>query len=275
MDILLARTDPPHNVNKSDLESTLDVSKLTNRQKKAIEFPLPYHPLMRKLLMLNPVTALASSIPVPLNQHPTKSLESYFKVEALLASRGSSAGSFLINDFFLNTQPKREILYPVGSPLSKVVEDHTTFDRVATACEQELFKRFVAKKPENEQDLNAMLKKDGLLDAPGMPFFTIGDPLGILGSFQEIQVHLTNFKKLGSDRGFGWEVSLRYILFDHFGCDDSDLEGLPFHGTPGQIAMWLLARDPAHGPGHKPFVVRIEVDRTRWHEDDSLFQTAQ
>src|SRR5262249_37142099 len=130
-DILLAQTDPPHNLAKSDLEDTLNLSKLTPRQRKAVEFPLPIHPFARKLLMLSPFTTLASSIPMPLIKHPTESLEQYFKVEATLACKGSDAGAILINDFFSNTVAKREIKYPVDSPLSKVVDGHSVFNTVA------------------------------------------------------------------------------------------------------------------------------------------------
>jgi hypothetical protein len=269
MDILLARTDPPHNLNKSDLDSTLDLNKLTTRQRMAVKFPLPYHPAVRKLLMLNPLTALGSSFPVPLIDHPTKSLEAYFKEEAIPASMFSSAGNILINDFFSNTQPKREILYPLGSPLSNVVANHSVFDAVATDFEQRFFEKLQESGPEDADAVSAMLKSNGKLDAPGMPFFTIGDLLGILGSFQEIQVHLTAYRKANK-----YEITLLYILFDHFGCDDGDLEGLPTHGTPGQIAMWLLARDPGHAPGHKAFIVRIEVERKRWQLDNVPFRTS-
>jgi hypothetical protein len=220
--------------------------------------------------MLNPLTALGTAMPVPLINHPTKSLEWYFKEEALVASRGASAGSILINDFFLNTLPKREIVYDVGSPLSNVVANHSVFRNVAGAFEERHFQRILDNVPADADAVRNMIQRDGLIDPPGMPFFTLGDPLGILGSFQEIQVHLLDYKCTVQR----YDLALRYILFDHFGCDDEDLEGLPAHGTPGQIAMWLLARAESHGPGHKPFVVRIVVDRRWWRENLVLYRTS-
>jgi hypothetical protein len=111
----------------------------------------------------------------------------------------------------------------------------------------------------NPKTLKADLEAHGGKMTPAdLPFFGLGSELGILGSFQESRVRLTALNVVSEKK---FTAKLQFEVFDHFGCDNSDLEGLPSHGTPGQIAMWLLARDPDHGPGHKPFVVRIHVLR--------------
>ena len=47
---------------------------------------------------------------------------------------------------------------------------------------------------------------------------------------------------------------------DHFGVDDEDCEVRlrGFHGTPGQVAMWVLQHFSA---GHCPFIDQVLIDR--------------
>lgn len=257
LDILLAGTTP-HNLNKSDLESTMNLNALTTRQKAAVFFPMIIHPLVPTPLPLN-------LTPIPLKIHPTLSLELYFGQEALAASLASAGGRKLIADFFGNTTPKKEILYPDGSVVSILVRDNASFRSNASAFETDFIGRMRLVLSANGGAVNtSTLKADleshgGRMTPPSLPFFGIGSELGILGSFQESRVRLVGLN-VTSAKSF--TAQLQYEVFDHFGCDDSDLEGLPTHGTPGQIAMWLLSRDPANGPGHKPFVVRIHVLRS-------------
>lgn len=267
MDVLLAQTSPRHNLSKSDLESTLNLSALTSDQRAAVHLPLP------ELTVGNAITSLLNPLPgsfllssKPLIQHSTNSLKQYFRQEALAACLNHAGGRRLINDFFSNTVAKKEIVYDVGSTVSSLVATHLRFVLIATTFDLEFKKRYhrllaLRRGSVNVLDLASEFAAAGAtLPAPQMPFFGIGDPLGILGSFQEVDVRLVQWEQDTS--GFGYRATLQYELFDHFGCDNSDLTGLPTHGTPGQIAMWLLARDPRHAPGNKPFVVKIIVQRT-------------
>jgi hypothetical protein len=260
LDILLAGTTPPHNLSKSDLESTMNVNSLTTRQRASLLVPLPIHPGAP-----NPVPPPFNLTPVPLINHTTRSLELYFQQEALVASLASAGGRRLISDFFANTTAKAEILYADGSVVSILVRDNASFSTNAGAFEADFTRRMRLVLDASGGTVNpATLKADleahgGPMTPPGLPFFGLGSELGILGSFQESRVRLVGLK-IVSGREF--TAKLQYEVFDHFGCDDTDLEGLPSHGTPGQIAMWLLARDPSHAPGHKPFVVRIHVLRS-------------
>ena len=262
VDFLLAGTGT-HNLGKSDLSTTFNIGTLTTRQKIAVYFPIPVHPgfMSPELIFLPPPLRMA---PVPLIEHPTRSLELYFEQEALVASLASAGGRQLITDFFSNTAPKREFLYREGSTVSNLVRDNADFQSNAKTFETEFIRRMRLVRTANGGTIprdtlqDELAKQGGRMTPPALPFFGIGSKLGILGSFQESRVRLT---RLETPTAKSFSATLRYEVFDHFGCDDSDLEGLPTHGTPGQIAMWLLSRDPKHGPGHKPFVVAIHVSR--------------
>ncbi|MBL8302289.1 MAG: hypothetical protein JNM26_05900 [Ideonella sp.] len=84
-----------------------------------------------------------------------------------------------------------------------------------------------------------------------------------IGSFQGIEVSLSDFEfRLSGTPPVGlFSGRLRYELRDHFGVDDEDCEVRTrgIHGTPGQVAMWVLQH---HAPtGHRPFIDQVIVDR--------------
>lgn len=81
-----------------------------------------------------------------------------------------------------------------------------------------------------------------------------------IGSFQGVHISMTGFTADAKTRQF--RLQLRYDLRDHFGVDDDDCEVTVrgIHGTPGQVAMWVLQH---YAPqGHKPFVDEVLVNRT-------------
>ena len=85
-----------------------------------------------------------------------------------------------------------------------------------------------------------------------------------IGSFQGIRVFLTNFQAtvaISPVLPSQFSGKLIYELRDHFGVDDEDCEvaSKGIHGTPGQVAMWVLQHfAPA---GHKPFIDQVLVRR--------------
>lgn len=84
-----------------------------------------------------------------------------------------------------------------------------------------------------------------------------------IGSFQGIEVSLSDFEfRLSGTPPVGlFSGHLRYELRDHFGVDDEDCEVRTrgIHGTPGQVAMWVLQH---HAPtGHRPFIDQVVVER--------------
>lgn len=85
-----------------------------------------------------------------------------------------------------------------------------------------------------------------------------------IGSFQGIRVSLTDFQanvSIAPSLPSTFSGKLLYELRDHFGVDDNDCEvnTKGIHGTPGQVAMWVLQH---HAPtGHKPFIDQVLVRR--------------
>jgi hypothetical protein len=81
--------------------------------------------------------------------------------------------------------------------------------------------------------------------------------VALIGSFQGVNLWLNDFNVSGST----WTASLSYQYFDHYGVDDSDTiwDGRG-HGTPGQVAFWVLQRE--RHPGHFPYIVEVWVNAT-------------
>ena len=95
-------------------------------------------------------------------------------------------------------------------------------------------------------------------DIPGMSLVQDTVVKICIGSFQGIRVFLSDFKVTG--RAFSG--TLKYELRDHFGVDDDDCEVARkgIHGTPGQVAMWVLQH---FAPiGHKPFLDQVFATRS-------------
>ncbi len=84
-----------------------------------------------------------------------------------------------------------------------------------------------------------------------------------IGSFQGVRVSLSEFKATATSIPADGKFSgkLHYELRDHFGVDDEDCEVRTkgIHGTPGQVAMWVLQHHSASG--HKPFIDQVLVQR--------------
>lgn len=81
-----------------------------------------------------------------------------------------------------------------------------------------------------------------------------------IGSFQGVSVSLTDFKA-NTSAPATFSGTLRYELRDHFGVDDDDCEvaAKGLHGTPGQVAMWILQH--RRRPGHIPWITVVKVER--------------
>lgn len=80
-----------------------------------------------------------------------------------------------------------------------------------------------------------------------------------IGSFQGCKIFMKSFTADAKTRSYN--VQIRYQLFDHFGVDDDDCEisRAGIHGTPGQVAMWVLQHFA--GSGHRPFIDDVTVTR--------------
>jgi hypothetical protein len=81
-----------------------------------------------------------------------------------------------------------------------------------------------------------------------------------IGSIQGIRIWIKDFRACESPATY--TATLRYELRDHFGVDDEDCEiaAAGLHGTPGQVAMWVLQHH--RRPGHCPWITVVHVERT-------------
>jgi hypothetical protein len=80
----------------------------------------------------------------------------------------------------------------------------------------------------------------------------------LIGSFQGCRVFLNEFEMDGDIRTY--KGTLLYQLVDHFGVDTSDLSNDPRgHGSPGQVAFWILARERHNPNGHMPYRLRVVI----------------
>jgi hypothetical protein len=79
---------------------------------------------------------------------------------------------------------------------------------------------------------------------------------GVIGSFQGSEVWLKYLKVDKATRAY--TAQLEYVLFDHFGVDNSDvLCDTSLHGSTGQCAMWMLQHRVK--PGCNPFVTKVRL----------------
>lgn len=78
------------------------------------------------------------------------------------------------------------------------------------------------------------------------------------GSFQGGQAALKAFT--ADAAAATYTATLEYKLLDHFGVDNGDvLPNPPPHGSPGQIAFWILQH--RRHPGHNPYVTTVVIER--------------
>lgn len=80
-----------------------------------------------------------------------------------------------------------------------------------------------------------------------------------IGSIQGIQVWVKHFQWQPANAHVS--LTLEYQIRDHFGVDDDDCEvsSQGLHGTPGQVAMWVLQHH--RRPGHCPWITVVHVER--------------
>ena len=78
-------------------------------------------------------------------------------------------------------------------------------------------------------------------------------------NFRGVDLFLKRFEATVTPRS--WKATLVYDFFDHFGANDSDtILDSSGHGTPGQVALWVMQHE--RHPGHFPFIPKVteEID---------------
>jgi peptidoglycan hydrolase-like protein with peptidoglycan-binding domain len=107
------------------------------------------------------------------------------------------------------------------------------------------------------------LNVHGLSFKGGASVFTGKRPLKVvIGSFQGIKIMIQDLKVSLGAKPFTFTAKLIYQLRDHFGVDDSDCElDSHGHGSPGQVAFWVLQHHRHKGMVNFPFITVVVVER--------------
>jgi peptidoglycan hydrolase-like protein with peptidoglycan-binding domain len=206
-----------------------------------------------------------------------------------LAVAGSLAGArsdalVLVELFFKNPFAASAAsfgkIFDVGSALSNSVRNSDEFKKehegVRSDIDNALKRQFVngiidVNKLRGVPQSNAKFKVPGFVGNPngvkeparvGFGASTSFGLLALIGDFQGCKVVLKSFDVDQSKNTY--RATLRYEFVEHFGLDNSDVNPASSfgHGTPGQVAFWLLQHKSR--PGHFPFryLVIVEQDIT-------------
>lgn len=190
-----------------------------------------------------------------------------------------SLGTRMFNLFVKNPTAGSAILFPPEPVLAPLVEGTPAFTNFHNAVRLEfdtvLKKQFAAGKV----DVNALeattagtapgsrktlTNPAGIKTPPDMAVSTGGTDLQVAlhavigGKFQGGIVALKAFS--ANATAATYNATLVYTFMDHFGVDNSDVVFDGFHGTPGQVAFWVLQHE--HHPGHNPYVTTVVIEKT-------------
>jgi hypothetical protein len=177
-----------------------------------------------------------------------------------LELRGAAAelGADMAERFFRNNAVQ-DINFPSNGPLSQKVQKSPTF--LARHAEFARNISDVLKVGIQERkvcDFHDLAAANGFLqlDLPNFPFFGEAVLKATIGGMKGADVFLTKFDASSDTRR--WKGTLRYLLIDHFGINDTDLRFERGHGTQGQVCMWVLQHE--HQPGNMPFISKFLFD---------------
>ncbi|QDU27768.1 hypothetical protein ETAA8_28590 [Anatilimnocola aggregata] len=179
-----------------------------------------------------------------------------------LEIRGAAGalGEDMANRFFKNGAVQ-EMPFGPNDLLTQAVAKSPTF----LACHKEvqdlitetLKERIVKEHVCDYHDLDVVRHRI-VPDLPNWPAFPPSELAlkAVIGGTKGLEVYLTNFT--ASDDPPRWQSKLKYVLYDHFGINDSDLIlNSTLHGTQGQVSMWVMQHEKR--PGHFPFITKITL----------------
>jgi hypothetical protein len=172
----------------------------------------------------------------------------------LEVSPGGPVGVNLAHDFVANTTPSREIVYNSSHLVSTAVHASTEFAKAHSTVTAFIADALTRSALTGILDYHILDVKTGNVPPPRLSFATL-TPLQIaFGSMQGVKIWLEAFEANGTSRDF--RASLIYEWFDHFGADDNTItpDGR-FHGTPGQVCLWIMQREDP--PNRRPFVPKV------------------
>ena len=206
-------------------------------------------------LPLTPQGIIARNLLTHARITPTFALVQEMRTELLVAGE---AGAAMVNTFVANGIPKAVITFGVGNIVCDLIRKSDEFRDVKADFVRQMKEVLDGGiRTSNTLDYRFLShEKFGRLEPPMVSFGakTSTRLKFAVGSTQGVDVFLEDFTADNATRR--WNATLILAYFDHFGSDDSDL--IPdsrLHGSPGQVGLWVLARE--RNPGHMPFVSKM------------------
>lgn len=187
----------------------------------------------------------------------TADLEEAMLIE--LGGLGGPAGMKILDDFNKNSVARRTIPHGVGGILSNMVKASPEF--VSEHGDVKIFinDALLASASTGILDYRALAAAKGKVPPPDVSYSGVSALHVLIGSFQGVNVFLTDFSASGTTRTY--RADLTYELIDHFGVDDGDVTfDFRGHGSPGQVAFWVLQRE--RHPGHMPYITSVVINET-------------
>lgn len=161
---------------------------------------------------------------------------------------------------FIRNASVQVVPFANGSDLSKAVRSSSVFPVAHNDVRDEITKVFKASIAARKVvDFHDLAEAKKVVTPPLFGFTLRGDfALKVaIGSFQGVDLFLSKFEASVTPRR--WKATLIYDFFDHFGADDSDtILDTSLHGTPGQVALWVMQHE--RHPGHFPFISKVSVE---------------
>jgi hypothetical protein len=181
-------------------------------------------------------------------------LEDLMLAELALAG---PVGPAMLHDFITNSTPLAIVPHGAAKPLAGMVRASPEFKKAHDKVKDSIRAVVRAGALAGSIDYRELAEPKKKVPPPSLGFGGFQRLHVLIGSFQGVDIFLNDFT---ADPVKGiYTAKLTYMFFDHFGVDDGDVvfDGHG-HGSPGQVAFWVLQHD--RHPGHVPYVVQVIFD---------------
>ena len=159
---------------------------------------------------------------------------------------------------FIGNNSVQVIAFDNTSELSRAIRNSSVFPGENNKVRDQMTKVFKASIASRKVvDFNDLAEPRKAIAPPVFGFPARDTQLKVaIGGLKGVDLFLNKFDAGPTPRR--WNATLTYVFVDHFGINDSDtILDTSGHGSPGQVAMWVMQHD--RHPGHFPFVSRITV----------------
>jgi hypothetical protein len=211
------------------------------------------HTPSEPLLPSNTAGKIAKGLLAGARKTPTFALENDMRLELLA---GGKVSVVMGNTFIKNNDPKAVIEFGFGSKLGDAVSSSKEFANVVAETKKQINVGLGAGLSNGVLDYKLLHISKNAIDPILISFHGVQNLKFALGSTQGVRILLENFTT--DERRRIFTATVIYEILDHFGADDTDLiPTLSAHGSPGQVALWVMQRE--RRPGHCPFVSKIMI----------------